>query len=55
MSSDDFVLPNFLSAVLLGVALLKSFLIKSCAKTVSEEIQNYAVKDANGLQHHKKY
>ena len=40
MSSDDSVLSNCLSTVLLGCDKQKSLLIKNCAKAVSEEIQD---------------
>ena len=40
MSSDDSVLSNCLSAVLLGCDKQKSLLIKNCAKAVSEEVQD---------------
>ena len=50
MSSNDSVLSDCLSTVLLGGGILKR-----CAKAVSEKIQDYSVKDANGLQHHKSY
>ena len=55
MSSHYSILPDCLSTVLLGGGILKRFLIKNCAKVVSEEIQDYPVKNANCLQHHKEY
>ena len=40
MSSDESVLPNCLSTVLLGGDIQKCLLIKNCANSVSEEIQD---------------
>ena len=54
ISLDDSILPNCLLSVLLGGGILKRLLIKNCANAVSEEIQDYPVKNVNGLQHHKK-
>ena len=55
VSSGYSVLPNFLYKFLPGCGILKNLLIKNCAKTVSEEIEDYPLKNANGLQHHNKY
>ena len=39
VTSYDSVFPNCLCTVLLGGGIVKSLLIKNCAKAVSEEIQ----------------
>ena len=45
----------FCQTVLLGGGVLKRLFTKNCAKAVSEEIQDYPVKNTNVLQHCKKY
>ena len=45
MSADESVLPNCLSAVLLGGGIEKSLLVKNCGKVVSAEIQGRLSKE----------
>ena len=55
MSSADSVLPNCLSRILLGDGIAKRLPIKNCAKSVSEEIQDYPASNTTRSVRKEKY
>ena len=53
MPSADSVLPNCLSRILRGDGIAKRLPIENCAKSVSEEIQDYPASNTTSVRKEK--